>query len=226
VRRGSLRQREAGAATRRETRRLLLVAAGELFAERGYAASTVTAIAERAGVSLQTLYLAWGSKRDLLRAFVEKALSGNDEGVSQTDYVPALQAGIEAHAGGSADPRARLRGMARQFRVMAAEGTDRPAAALAWQLYRDAASTDPEIAADWTALQLLRRQTFGVLLAHLPEQALRPGMTHEDAAQTAWVLASPETYDLLVRHAGRSLEEYEQWLGDTLVAALLPDEDL
>ena len=39
------RQREAGEATRRETRRLLLAAAGAEFAERGYAAATPTGAA-------------------------------------------------------------------------------------------------------------------------------------------------------------------------------------
>jgi len=223
VRRGSARQREAGAATRRETRRLLLVAAGELFAERGYAASTVTAIAERAGVSLQTLYLAWGSKRDLLRAFAETALSGREEGVTPA-YVPGLQTAIETHGAGSRDLRARLRGLAGQLRLMAEGGGDRGSAALAWKLYRDAAGADPEIAADWAGLQQLRRTTFDALLSTVPEQALRPGMTHEDAAQTAWVIASPETYDLLVRHGGSTPSQFEQWVGRTLITALLPDE--
>ena len=223
MRRGSARQREVGAATRRETRRVLLAAAGELFAERGYAASTVMGIAERAGVSLQTLYLAWGSKRALLRAFAEGALSGREEGITAA-YVPGLQAAVDGHSAGSDDPRARLRGVARQLRVTAEGGGDRRSAALAWKLYRDAAAIDPEIAADWANLQQLRRGTFEALLAALPEQALRPGLTRQDAAQTAWVLASPETYDLLVRHGGQTLDRYEQWVGSTLIAALLPDE--
>ena len=57
------RQREAGEVTRRETRRKLLVAAAEVFAESGYAAATVAKIADRADVSVQSLYSAWGSKR-------------------------------------------------------------------------------------------------------------------------------------------------------------------
>src|SRR6476620_9319750 len=79
------RQREAGAASRAETQRLV-VAAGELFAELGYAGSTVTAIADRAGVSLQTLYLAWGSKRQLLRAFMEQGLSGSPSAITDAKW--------------------------------------------------------------------------------------------------------------------------------------------
>jgi len=77
--RNTTRRREAGAASRAETRRRLLRAAGEEFAERGYHAATVTRIAERAGVTVQTLYLAWGSKRALLRAFMEASLSGDPD---------------------------------------------------------------------------------------------------------------------------------------------------
>src|ERR1700747_1225687 len=72
------RQWEAGEATRRETRRRLLAAAKAEFAERGYAAATVIRIAERADVSVQTLYSNWGNKRNLLRAVMESAVTGDD----------------------------------------------------------------------------------------------------------------------------------------------------
>src|SRR5580704_17021519 len=69
------RQREAGEVTRRETRRRLLAAAAAEFAERGYAAATVIRIAERADVSVQTLYSNWGNKRNLLRAVMESSVT-------------------------------------------------------------------------------------------------------------------------------------------------------
>ena len=74
------RQREAGEATRRETRRRLLLAASEEFAQSGYRAATVSRIADRADVSVQTLYHSWGSKRDLLRGVLELAVTGHEEG--------------------------------------------------------------------------------------------------------------------------------------------------
>src|SRR5260370_31744172 len=89
------RQREAGEATRRETRRRLLVAARAEFAERGYAAATVIRIAERADVSVQSLYSNWGNKRNLLRAVMESAVTGDDDlplvaGHPPAIFVPAL----------------------------------------------------------------------------------------------------------------------------------------
>ena len=61
----------------RETRRRLLQAAEEEFTERGYTGATVARIANRAGVTVQTLYLAWGSKRALLRAYMDSVLAGD-----------------------------------------------------------------------------------------------------------------------------------------------------
>lgn len=92
ARRNTTRHREAGAASRVETRRRLLDAAGHEFAERGYTAATVTRIAGRAGVTVQTLYLAWGSKRELLRAYMESALAGRSD-IPYAQELPHLIAG-------------------------------------------------------------------------------------------------------------------------------------
>lgn len=56
-----VRQRQA-----EETRRRILAAAGELFASRGYAVTTLEAVAEVAEVSSKTIAAVFGSKRALL----------------------------------------------------------------------------------------------------------------------------------------------------------------
>ena len=43
------------------------------------------------------------------------------------------------------------------------------------------------------------------------------------AADTAWVIASPDTHDLLVRRAAYSYDQLEDWVRTTLTAALLAD---
>jgi len=210
--RNTTRQREAGAASRLETRRRLLDAAAQEFELGGYHRATVTRIAERAGVTVQTLYLAWGSKRSLLRGYLERALAGERD-APYADVLPGLiEEGLRDSEG---DAAAMLGQIVHLYRASAER------AALGWKLYRDAAASDPQIAEDWQALQQLRRQTFGGLLARLPPASLRPGLTVEQAAETAWVIASPETYELVVRTAGRTLDEYETWVSSTLVAALL-----
>src|ERR1700728_275338 len=98
------RQREAGEVTRRETRRRLLAAAGAEFAERGYAAATVTRIAGRAGVSVQSLYNDWGNKRNLLQAVLESAVTGDDD-VSLTPGKPPAVIIASLSPDDDADPR-------------------------------------------------------------------------------------------------------------------------
>jgi AcrR family transcriptional regulator len=212
------RQRDAGAASRAETQRLLLVAAGELFAERGYTGATVTAIASRAGVSLQTLYHAWGSKRQLLRAFMEQGLSGSPTAITDATWADLAQARILGNLPDNPDAQTFIRGMAHFFRTTAER------ASLGWLLYRDAAAVDPEIRADQRELSRLRRLTTAGLLSALPDTALRSGMTRETAIDTAMVIMGPESYDLLIRQLGYSLDRFEQWIADTLIACLLPPE--
>jgi AcrR family transcriptional regulator len=208
------RQREAGQATRRETRRLVLVAARQEFAERGYSAATVARIAERANVAVQTLYAAWGSKRDLLRGVMETAITGDDDTVfgDASPIAPRLNA---VPADVRADPAAYLRHVAHEYRVLAER------ASVGWQTYRDAAAVDPDAAADWQQLMAVRREGFRLIIAQIPKNALRPGLTRNAAADTAWVIASPDTTDQLVRRAGYSYDELEEWVRVTLTAALL-----
>jgi AcrR family transcriptional regulator len=209
------RQREAGEAIRRETRRRLLVAARAEFAERGYAAATVIRIAERADVSVQTLYSNWGNKRNLLRAVMESAVTG-DEDVPLTPGEPPPSITDNLDPGAAADPRLLLAHMSHRYRLLAERS------AVGWQTYRDGAGADPDLAADWRQLNDLRRQAFRVLFARIPAGVLRPGLTNDAAADTAWVIASPDTHDQLVRHAGYDYDQLEDWVRVTLSAALLP----
>jgi hypothetical protein len=114
-----------------------------------------------------------------------------------------------------ADPVLVLAHLSRQYRFLAERS------AVGWQTYRDGAGVDPDIAADWRQLSDLRRRAFHAFFARLPAEALRPGLTNALAADTAWVIASPDTHDLLVCQAGYSYDELEEWVRDTLGAALL-----
>ena len=208
------RQREAGEATRKETRRQVLVAARQEFAERGYSAATVSRIAERANVAVQTLYSAWGSKRALLRGVMETSITGDDDAVFGETHptVPMLRAVPDEVRG---DGAAYLRHVAHEFRVLAERAT------IGWQTYRDAAAVDPEAAEDWQQLMAMRREGFRMIVAQIPPKQLRPGLTPAAAGDTAWVIASPDTRDQLVRRAGYTYDELEAWVRTTLTAALL-----
>lgn len=205
------RQRQAGEATRRETRRILLVAAREEFAERGYHAATVARIAERADVAVQTLYSAWGSKRQLLRAVMETSLTGDDDQMIEPGKGPPQAAAIPE----GLDSTEYLIQLTHQFRLLAER------ASLGWQTYRDAAAVDPEAAKDWQELMDLRRLSFTKLIGRIRPEDLRPGLTAAAAVDTAWAIASPDMHDQLIRRAGYTYDEFEEWVRTTLIAALL-----
>ena len=63
----------------RQTRRSILDAAARALCARGYAATSLQAIAEHAGVAVQTVYAVFGSKRELLRELIESTITGDDE---------------------------------------------------------------------------------------------------------------------------------------------------
>ena len=66
-------QREAQALA---TRQSILDAALRLFTASGYVATTIQAIADDAGVAVQTVYAVFGTKRELLRSLLEAAVRG------------------------------------------------------------------------------------------------------------------------------------------------------
>ncbi|MFE4539987.1 TetR/AcrR family transcriptional regulator [Streptomyces scopuliridis] len=210
------RQRVVGAATRRETRGKVLAAAAAEFAERGYVKATVARIADRADVAVQTVYHAWGSKRAILRAVMEAAIVGRDAGFQPgRQFRDPLIGGLDASD--NVEPGLFIAHLARKYRALAERS------ATGWQTYRDAAAVDTDIADDWQQLQLIRRDAFHDVMAHLPPGALHSHLTRSQAADTAWVIASPETYELLVRRAGMTHDDLEEWVRTTLSSALLHD---
>jgi AcrR family transcriptional regulator len=198
------RQKIVGEILREDTRNRLLHAAEEEFPVHGYAGTTVTRLAATAGVSVQTLYLAWGSKRALLRGYMENALSG---GAGSPEDAARRFAGLS--------PRERLAELA----ALVTEIAER--AATGWSLYRDASAVDPEIAADWNELQLLRHRLISRVLGDIPVRALAEGLTMKSAVDTAWTIASPESYDLLVHRLGYQLNEFHDWMKQNLITAIL-----
>jgi AcrR family transcriptional regulator len=61
----------------------VLEAAFRLSVERGYAGTTITAVAKEAGVSPETIYLSLGGKRGLLEGVIETAIAGEHDPPTQ-----------------------------------------------------------------------------------------------------------------------------------------------
>jgi AcrR family transcriptional regulator len=208
---GPAKPRTRRAEQAERTRRRILAAATELFLSRGYAATTIEAIAAQADVAVETVYSRFGSKAGLLNAILGPAISGTGEHTSVLDR-PEL-----AEIRACPDQRRQLQLMARFSRAIL-QRTD--------QLHRildTAASSDPKAAelrqADRENRYQSQRTYIDILLVSGP---LRDGLTPEGAQTTYATLASPETYAFLTGDRGWAPEQYEHWLADSLTRLLLP----
>jgi AcrR family transcriptional regulator len=202
-------QRRARAVEERSaTRRKVVAAAADLFVERGYVGTTVAAIAERAGVALQSVYTAGGSKGELLEAVHDQAVVGDDA------PIPLLARRTVAKIAQEPDPRRQVE----LFAVLIVETLERAGAVLA--VYRDAAATDDEVASRWKAVQLRRLDTFRGIVDTIGADAL--ALTAADAADAAWTIGSIDVFLLLRRTRGWSAAKYRSWLTASLARQLLP----
>lgn len=207
-------RRAAGAASRQATRERLLTAADELFCDCGYPATTVSAIADRAGVSLQTLYLAWGSKAALFRAAADATATASGMPLSAEAWRERIRRRLRADLTAPVSTSAYLTGVARVFTEVAARSI------AYWRMQPAAAATDPEVAAGFEEAMRQRRLTMRQVAGELPPDGLKPDLDPAYIAQTLWVLASPETYALVTGTGASSASGYEGWLSSTLIAAL------
>jgi AcrR family transcriptional regulator len=194
----------------RRTRRAILDAAGRLFIQRGYAATTMTAIAQAAGVALDTVYAAVGPKPVLFRLLVETAISGTDAPVPalERDYVRAIRAEPDA---------------ARKLTLYAqAIGRIQQRLAPLVQVLQQAAAGDAELAALWRGIADRRAANMRLLAAELAATgALRPELSVEEVADVLWSMNSPELYLLLVGQRGWDPDRYQRWLADAWQRLLL-----
>ncbi len=214
------RRRAAGLASREETRARLLRAADELFREQGYPATTVSAIADRAGTSLQTLYLAWGSKSALFRAGADAATTASGMPMTSEAWREAISGRLEQDAGPDPTTENYLAAIAHVF-VEVAERT-----AVYWRMQPGASATDPEIADGYAAAMVQRRITMEGIARAIPAGHLRPALSGRDIADTLWSLASPEMFALFTAQAQRSAADYAIWLTTTLINSLCTSGDL
>ncbi len=191
----------------------VIQAATRLFAERGYAETTVDMIAAGAGVAVPTVYAAFGSKRGLLSHVVGRLVSG------ESSARPILQTARAREVLEQPNPRRALA----LFAAHITETQDR--VGRIFEVMKHAARTDAEISELYARAQRDRFQNLEALAHRLAASGgLRAGLTVAAAGRTIWVLASPETRQMLTAHAGWSADDYREWLADTLTAALLsPD---
>jgi AcrR family transcriptional regulator len=193
----------------RRTRQAILDAAQRQFLAGGYAATTIAAIAAEAGVSVETIYKAFGGKPGMVRAIYQRGLVGQQP-------IPAYQRADEMRER-ETDPRTIMR----NWGTIASEVSSvvSPIA----RLVRIAAASDPEMAALLRAYNDTRERRARHHAQFLQRRGyLREGVSLAQATDILWTCTSDELYDLLVTQRGWSASRYARFLADYMIAALLP----
>ena len=190
-----------------ETRERVLAAAVHVFSERGFEAATVAAIAEEAGVSPETIYARFGTKKALLVELVGRAARGPES-------APILEQAGPRRVAVATDQREQLR----LFAADVVQRLERVSPLV--NVLSGAAQAEPELAEALAAIHSNRRKNLRRFVELLAANGpLR--MDAETATDTVWALASPEMHRLLTVVRGWSRKRYCAWLADTLASALL-----
>lgn len=188
----------------RQTRRDILHAARHLFAERGYAGTTVRDIAGAAGVSAQTVYDSVGAKQALVAQL-------NDLVDEEADI-----RGIAQAAFGSGDAAEICGAPARITRSILENCGD-----IARALVTGAAS-EPEIAVVLAEGRRRHLSGAGRMVGALVEQGALSASIDADAATETMAALSDIGFGMMLRDAyGWSLEQIEEWIAATTRQALL-----
>jgi AcrR family transcriptional regulator len=190
-----------------QTRADIVSAAAELFAEHGYAGTTIQSIASRAGVVVQTIYNSIGSKSTVLSAVLDRAAAGPEAPKPVREFMRERTEAI-------ADAAGLIEVLADWFAEV------QPRTSEVHRIIRQAAAHDEDIA----ELEEQRaEQRFRNYQLAAQQMAMRPGsvtLSGEEIAATIWSIGHPEVYRFLTEEAGWDLDRYRHWVERSLVSAL------
>lgn len=189
-----------------QTRARILDAAYRLFKDHGYEATTMQAVADAAGVAVQTVYFTFRSKAGLLSAIEDRAIPGGDQG-------PDWREQVERELRAETDPRALVaRWVAETATVL-----NRITAFVA--MIGAGLQSDPESVAQRNRG---RDRWFEMLVDRLRAlDALKPGLAHAHALDVARALVRIEAYQDLTQDFGWSEEEWVKWMTGVLTRELV-----
>ncbi|WP_329430662.1 TetR/AcrR family transcriptional regulator [Streptosporangium sp. NBC_01495] len=188
----------------RETRAEIARAARRLFVSQGWAATTVRDVAREAGVSVPTVYAAYGNKAGLTRALADAAdLSAG---------VPQMLEELESAA---ASPERQLAAMAAYDRRLFERAGD------VITLVREAARTEPELATAYDDGRRRGDETRVLVFSSWPDGVLRRGLDVRSAVDVYAAMCNIDVYATLTAERGWSPDHVERWWGEALTRQLL-----
>jgi AcrR family transcriptional regulator len=184
-------------------------AAHAAFVERGYVGATIEGIAGLAGVSVQTVYATFGSKRALLEAVLDATIVGDH------DDVPLIGRGWITALAGLVDAETAAEHLGAAITAI----LDRTSAIFA---VLSGAAADPQLA---PLLRDNRRRRHADLVAIVTildrNGLLRDGLTIQAGADALFAVASEDVYLLLVVECGWSRTDVQRWMSDAIHRLIL-----
>lgn len=186
------------------TRARVLDAAKKLFMRRGIDGVTIAEIAGKAGVAPPTIYALYKSKEGILRTLMRDALFG-----------PRFQQ-ARAQLDGVTDP-VRLIALSAQVARAIYEGESADLG-----LIRGASAFSPalrKMEQEFEAMRFEMQEERIQLLFTAARQ--RKGLALDEARRILWMYTSRDVYRMLVHEGGWTPDQYQQWLSDTLLTALV-----
>jgi AcrR family transcriptional regulator len=198
-------RRQAQAA---ETRSSVVRAARDLFLEQGYGHTTMADIAARAGVSVETIYAAFGNKATLLHRAWDITVGGDEEDIvfhERPEVVeirnePNLAKRLMLHAAFSTRTAERIGPF--QLMVQSAAGADAAAAAMLDEMGRQRLAGMTVMARDAAATGQL-------------------AVSEHECRDLIWSMTDGVLWHRLVVERGWSSERFADWLGRAWVHLLV-----
>ncbi len=189
--------------TATETRTAILDAARALFEAEPYSAVGMEAVAKKAGVSRQAIYLHFASKADLLTALHRRINELDVEPVMRKVWkCPDAVRGLDAFVGASAQATPKILGI---FNALSAAARVEPVAHATFEPPREGRYADCERMARWLA----------------DDGVLADGVTVPEAADVLFTVVSVPAYEMFVVTRGWSPRRWTTWTRRTLRTLLV-----
>ena len=199
---------DAPASSRKEraaaTRRRMMDAAYRVFSARGYAKTTMEAVAAEAGVAVQTVYFTFHTKAALLQAAYESAVLGAEQ---TPPHLAAWWRAAEADQDVGRAVAHIVDGSVLLFER---------AAPLVWAVHGD-----EDARPTYEFNEKLRRDGYAQLVAGLArKQRLRPRLSQRRARDIMLTLLGPHVFFLFTTELGWSSQQFAAWAKGALLREL------
>jgi AcrR family transcriptional regulator len=191
-----------------ETRAAIVRAARDLFLSQGYGRTTIADVARDAGVSVETIYGAFGNKATLLHKAWDITVGGDDEEIVFHERPEVMAIRSEPD-------------LAKRLRLHAALSTATAQRIAPFQLMvQAAAGAEPAAAA---MLEEMGRQRLAGITVMAGEAAKtgQLAVSEEECRDVIWSMTDGTLWHRLVNERGWTNERFATWLGELWVERLV-----